>query len=115
MTAKAACAYAEHALGIAWTPNAMTKLLKRLGFVRNKPKGVAAKADAAVQPACVAETLLPLIQAASEECPLCFVDAAHPAYTGRPAHGSIRKGLEHVPKKLLDFFDQDMLQLIEFE
>ena len=24
-------------------------------------------------------------------------------------------GLEHVPKKLLDFFDQDMLQLLEFE
>jgi hypothetical protein len=23
--------------------------------------------------------------------------------------------LEHVPKKLLDFFDQDMLQLIDFE
>jgi hypothetical protein len=24
-------------------------------------------------------------------------------------------GLEHVPKKLLDFFDQDMLQLFDFE
>jgi hypothetical protein len=23
--------------------------------------------------------------------------------------------LEHVPKKLLDFFDQDMLQLFDFE
>ena len=24
-------------------------------------------------------------------------------------------GLAHVPKKLIDFFDQDMLQLFEFE
>jgi Transposase, Mutator family len=29
--------------------------------------------------------------------------------------GGRREVLEHVPKKLLDFFDQDMLQLFDFE
>ncbi len=28
---------------------------------------------------------------------------------------TITQRLEHVPKKLLDFFDKDMLQLFEFE
>jgi transposase len=70
----------------------MTKRLKRLGFVHKKPKGIPAKADAAGQRRFVTETLLPLIRASREDCPLYCVDAAHPAYPGRPAHGGIRKG-----------------------
>ena len=92
LTSKEVCAWVEQAFGLAYTPNAMTKLLKRLGFVHKKPKCVPAKADAAVQRRFVAETLAPLMQAASEACPLYFADATHPAYTGRPAHGWMRKG-----------------------
>jgi transposase len=91
-TSKDVCAYAEKAFAIKYTPNAMTKLLKRLGFVHKKPKCIPAKADEAAQRRFVTETLLPLMRASSEDCPLYFVDAAHPAYTGRPAHGWIRKG-----------------------
>jgi transposase len=92
LTSKEVCAYAEQAFGIAYTPNAMTKVLKRLGFVHKKPKCVPAKADEAAQRRFVAETLLPLMQAANDDRPLYFVDATHPAHTGRPAHGWMRKG-----------------------
>jgi hypothetical protein len=34
---------------------------------------------------------------------------------GRGPNASLIKYLEHVPKKLLAFFDQDMLQLFDFE
>jgi transposase len=92
LTSKEVCAFAEQAFGIAYTPNAMTKVLKRLGFVHKKPKCVPAKADETAQRRFVAETLLPLMQAANDDAPLYFVDATHPAYTGRPAHGWMRKG-----------------------
>lgn len=92
LTSKAACAYVAQAFGMAYTPNAMSKLLKRLGFVYKKPKCVPAKADEAAQRRFVAETLLPLMQAANDAAPLYFVDATHPAYTGRPAHGWMRRG-----------------------
>ena len=93
LTSKEVCAFAEQAFGVSYTPNAMTKFLKRMGFVHKKPKCVPAKADEAAQRAFVARILLPLMQAANDASPLYFVDATHPAYTGRPAHGWIRKGL----------------------
>jgi transposase len=93
LAAKEVCAFAWRSFGIAYTPHAMAKLLQRLGFVHKKPKGVPAKADEAAQRAFVAKTLLPLMQAASEQAPLYFVDATHPAYTSRPAHGWMRRGL----------------------
>jgi hypothetical protein len=70
----------------------MTKLLKRLGFVCKKPKCVPAKADAAVQEKFATETLLPLMAQAGPGHPLYFVDGMHPAYTGHPAFGWIRRG-----------------------
>ena len=60
--------------------------------MHKKPVNAPAKADAAIQRAFVEETLRPLMQAASAEAPLYFVDATHPSYTGRPAHGWIRRG-----------------------
>jgi transposase len=93
LTSKEVCAFAAHTFGLSYTPNAMTKVLKRLGFVHKKPKGVPAKADEAVQRAFVAQTLLPLMEAADARSPLYFVDATHPAHTGRPAQGWMRKGV----------------------
>lgn len=96
-TSGEACRFVEARFGVAYTPNAMSKLLKRLGFVHKKPKNVPAKnvpakADAALQRQFVAETLKPLMDAAEPGCPVYFVDATHPSYTGRPAHGWIRRG-----------------------
>lgn len=94
MTAKSVCAYVEQTFGITYTPNAMTKLLKRLGYVYKKPKCVPAKADAAVQEAFATETLKPLMAQAGPDKPLYFVDGMHPAYTGHPAFGWVRRGVD---------------------
>ncbi len=91
-TAREACAFVETRFGIGYTPHALAKLLKRLGFVHKKPKSVPAKADEAVQRRFVAETLQPLMAQAGPDQPLYFADATHPSYTGRPAHGWIRRG-----------------------
>jgi len=91
-TSKELAAWVEDQFGVTYTANAMTKLLKRLGFVYKKPKCVPAKADAEEQQRFVEEVLDPLMEEAGEEAPLYFVDATHPAHTGRPAHGWIRKG-----------------------
>ena len=92
MTAKAVCEFARRTFEVGYTPNAMTKLLKRLGFVYKMPKCVPAKADAAVQQRFVEQTLAPLMARADSENPLYFVDATHPSYTAHPGHGWIRKG-----------------------
>lgn len=94
MTAKAVCAFVRRRFGVDYTPNAMTKLLKRLGFVYKKPKCVPAKADAAVQEAFATGTLQPLMARAGADTPLYFVDGMHPAYTGHPAFGWIRRGVD---------------------
>lgn len=92
MTSKEVCGYAATEFGVEYTPNAMSKLLKRLGFVYKKPKRVPAKADAAAQQQFVEQTLAPLMATAGAETPLYFADAAHPAYIGHPACGWIKKG-----------------------
>ena len=81
MTAKAVCAFVARTFEVIYTPNAMTKLLKRLGYVYKKPKCVPAKADAAVQEQFARETLLPLMAQAGPDNPLYFVDGMHPTYT----------------------------------
>lgn len=98
-TAKQVCAWAHDAFGVVDTANAMTKLLKRLGLVHNKPKCGAAKADEAARRRFVAETLVPSMRAARADRPLDFVDATHPAHTGRPAHGWMRKGATREPRR----------------
>jgi transposase len=92
MTSKEVCAFVSAEFAVDYTPNAMSKLLNRLGFVYKKPKRVPAKADAAVQRQFAEQTLAPLMAEAGPEKPLYFADAAHPAYTGHPACGWIKKG-----------------------
>jgi len=94
MTAKEVCDFVRRTFEVSYTPNAMTKLLKRLGYVYKKPKCVPAKADAAVQEKFAAETLLPLMAQADAEHPLYFGDGMHPAYKGHPAYGWIRRGVD---------------------
>jgi len=92
MTATAVCAFVARTFDVTYTPHAMAKLLKRLGFVYKMPKSVPAKADEAAQRKFVEETLGPLMQAANEDTPLYFVDGTHPSYTAHAAYGWIRKG-----------------------
>lgn len=91
-TAKAVCAQVEAAFGVSYAVHAMARLLGQLGFVFKKPKCVPAKADATIQQEFLDTILAPLMQAAGPDAPLYFVDGCHPSYTGRPAHGWIRRG-----------------------
>jgi transposase len=92
MTAKAVCAFVRRSFEVHYTPHAMAKLLKRLGFVYKMPKKVPAKADEAAQRKFVEQTLGPLMRAAGDETPLYFADGTHPSYTAHAAYGWIRKG-----------------------
>ena len=65
MTAKEVCRFVRSRFAVRYTPNGMTKLLKRLGFVYKKPKCVPAKADASVQRQFVEQTLAPLMAQAT--------------------------------------------------
>ena len=91
-TAKAVCAFVRRRFEVHYTPHAMAKLLKRLGFVYKMPKKVPAKANEDVQRQFVEQTLGPLMQAANDATPLYFADGTHPAYTAHAAYGWIRKG-----------------------
>lgn len=92
MTAKAVCAFVSRTFAVTYTPHAMAKVLKRLGFVYKLPKCVPAKANEEAQRTFVEETLAPLMKAANDDTPLYFVDGTHPSYTGHASHGWIRKG-----------------------
>jgi len=92
MTAKAVCGFVERTFSVEYTPHAMAKLLKRLGFVYKMPKKVPAKANEDAQRTFVDETLGPLMKAADDDTPLYFVDGTHPSYTAHAAYGWIREG-----------------------
>src|SRR6202453_4706419 len=92
MRSKEVCDFVQRTFEVDYTPNAMTKLLKRLDFVYKKPKCVPAKADAVVQEQFAKETLLPLMAQANSDNPLYFVDGMHPSYTAHPGLGWIRRG-----------------------
>ena len=86
------CAHVQDVFGVRYGPHAIARLLGQIGFVFKKPRCVPAKADAAIQQAFLDATLAPLMRAAGPDAPLYFVDGCHPSYTGRPAHGWIRRG-----------------------
>lgn len=93
MSAKAVAAWVRERFAVEYTANAMTKLLKRLGFVYKLPKRVPAKASAQVQSEFLAQTLDPLLKAASDDgSPVYFVDATHAAYDAHAACGWMLRG-----------------------
>ncbi len=92
MTAKAVCGFVERTFAASYTPQAMTKVLKRLGFVYKMPKKVPAKANEDVQRKFVEETLGPPMRTANDDTPLYFADGTHPSDTAHAALGWIRKG-----------------------
>ena len=92
LNSNAVCAYVQKKYGVSYTANAMTKLLKRLGFVHKKPKTVPGKATAAKQETFLTETLKPLLAEAGEDVPVYFEDAVHMQHNSQAAYGWILKG-----------------------
>ena len=89
LSAAEVCDFVRREFETYYTPHAMAKLLRRMGFVWKQPKRVPAKADPVAQRAFLETTLSPLMTeaAANPNRPLYFVDATLPAYDAYPACG----------------------------
>lgn len=94
LTAHAVCAYVQQTFCKTMTPNAMTKLLKRIGCSYKKPKRFPAKVDIVAQKKFLEEVLEPLVAEASNAAPLYFMDAVHAQHNSVPAYGWFLKGEE---------------------
>ena len=77
--------------GVEYSRSGAGKLLRRLGFVYRKPKGIPARADEAAQQAFVA-SYERLLNGLDPDEVVYFADAVHPEWQSRPAHGWIRRG-----------------------
>ena len=93
-TAKQVCRFVCEQCGHTYTPNAMAKLLGRLGMTWKRPKCIPAKANPEKQQAFRDDVLLPLMATAEADPdqPLYFVDATHPSYDAHPASTWLRRG-----------------------
>jgi transposase len=65
LSAKAVAGFVQGRFGLSCTPQAMAKLLGRIGLVWKRPKCVPAKADAAAQRAFLTDILAPLMARAT--------------------------------------------------
>lgn len=83
--------YIEHAFGVKYTCSAVVKLLKRLGFVYKKAKGVPSKANRAAQEQFIRE-LEGLLAQSDENHVVYFNDAVHPQHNTKPDYGWIYRG-----------------------
>lgn len=83
--------YIEQEFGVVYSSSAVVKLLKRLGFVYKKTKGVPAKADSQAQAEFVQE-LTNLLAQVSDNQVVYFNDAVHPQHNTRPDYGWIYRG-----------------------
>lgn len=92
LNSKQVCVLVEQRWSIIYTPNAMTKLLKRLGFSYKKPKSVPGKANADKQLEYLNQQLAPALANADENNPVYFVDAVHMMHNSQAAYGWILKG-----------------------
>ena len=91
-TAKAVVAYVDKTFGVQYTPEGLTHLLHRLGFVYKKTKPVPGKADPEKQKAFL-ETYHQLKDEKGPHDRIYFVDGAHPNHNAMPAYGWITKGV----------------------
>jgi transposase len=91
INSKEVAAYIEREFGVRYSLSAVVKLLKRLGFVYKKTKGVGVKADREAQEAFVQE-LHELLAQDDENQEIYFNDAVHPQHNTRPDYGWIYRG-----------------------
>jgi len=84
--------YVREAFGVAYTPQGMTDLLHRLGFVYKKPKRVPGKADPQKQKVFV-EEYRKLKEQSGPHDRIFFMDGVHPQHNSQPIYGWIKKGI----------------------
>jgi transposase len=84
-------AHIEATYGVTYSHAGMIKLLHRLGFEYKRPKSLPAQADEAKQAEFI-EKYDKLLNGLADDEAVYFVDAVHPEYQSRPAHGWVRKG-----------------------
>ena len=77
--------------GVAYSRSGCIKLMHRLGFIYQKPKSLPAISDEQAQQSYI-DSYEKLQKFLPEDEAIYFVDAVHPQYQSRPAHGWIRKG-----------------------
>jgi transposase len=84
-------AYVRQHFGVTYSRSGMIKRLWQLGFEYKKPKGLPRGACVAAQEKFLShyETLLNTLM---PDETVYFVDAVHPQYQTRPAHGWVKKG-----------------------
>ena len=90
--AKSIVAYVTENYGVTYTPEGLTHLLHRLGFVYKKTKAVPGKADPQKQKAFL-ETYHELKEHKGPNDRIYFMDGCHPNHNAMPAYGWIAKGV----------------------
>ena len=79
------------AYGVIYSHSGLIKLMHRLGFEYKRPKSLPAQADEAKQAAFI-KGYEKLLGSLADDEAVYFVDAVHPEYQSRPAHGWVPKG-----------------------
>ena len=92
LSAKPIVAYVAQSFGVNYTPEGLTHLLHRLGFVYKKTKPVPGKADPEKQKAFL-EAYHQLKEQKGPHDRIYFMDGAHPNHNAMPAYGWIAKGV----------------------
>ena len=90
--AKSVVAYVTKTFGVKYTPEGLTHLLHRLGFVYKKTKAVPGKADPEKQKAFI-KTYQQLKEQKGPNDRIYFMDGTHPNHNAMPAYGWIQKGV----------------------
>ena len=84
-------AHIEAAYAVDYSHSGCIKLMHRLGFEYKRLESLPAQADEAKQGEFI-EAYDKLLNGLADDEAVYFVDAVHPEYQSRPAHGWIKKG-----------------------